>query len=184
MIFDDDERLIQKALDGHEKAWVKLVKRYEKRIYNYSLRMTGANDEAMDLVQEVFLAVFRNLPNYRGEGVFPAWLFRIANNRCIDFLRRRNTNPLANQSLTDMDTLKSNRMADEDLHREQGNREVLKLLSSLSHEQRQVVELKLFQNMTFDEIEGFTGLPANTAKTRFYAALQKLRSLMEVSYAV
>jgi len=184
MIFDDDETLIRKALDGHEKAWVKLVKRYEKRIYNYSLRMTGATDEAMDLVQEVFLAVFRNLPNYRGDGVFPAWLFRIASNRCTDFLRRRNTNPLANQSLTDMESIKSSKMAEEDLQRHQGNQEVLKLLSGLSREQRQVVELKLFQNMTFDEIEGYTGLSANTAKTRFYAALQKLRNLVEVPHAV
>ncbi|RLA05346.1 MAG: RNA polymerase subunit sigma-70 [Gammaproteobacteria bacterium] len=184
MLFDNDERLISKALDGSEKAWVKLVKRYEKRIYNYSLRMTGATDEAMDIVQEVFLAVFRNLPNYRGDGVFPAWLFRIASNRCTDYLRRKNTNPLENKSLTDTDTLRSNKMADEDLHRSQENRELLKLLSALSTEHRQVIELKLFQNMTFDEIEGYTGLSANTAKTRFYAALQKLRNLVEVPYAV
>ena len=184
MLFDDDEGLIHRALDGHEKAWVKLVKRYEKRIYNYSLRMTGATDEAMDLVQEVFLSVFRNLPNYRGDGVFAAWLFRIASNRCVDFLRRRNTNPLSNTSLTEADTLGSNKFADEDLKREQGNREVLKLLSMLSNEQRQVVELKLFQNMTFDEIEGFTGVSANTAKNRFYTALQKLRSQVEVSHAI
>lgn len=184
MIFDDDERLISKALDGNEKAWVKLVKRYEKRIYNYSLRMTGATDEAMDLVQEVFLSVFRNLPNYRGDGVFPAWLFRIANNRCIDFLRRRNTNPLAKQSLNDMDAITSSKMADEDLQRDQENKQVLKLLSKLTEEQRQVVEMKLFQSMTFDEIEGYTGLSANTAKTRFYSALLKLRNLVEVSHAV
>ena len=76
MLFDSDERLIAKALNGHETAWVKLVKRYEKRIYNHCLRMTGATDEAMDIVQEVFISVFRNLPNYRGDGVFPAWIFR------------------------------------------------------------------------------------------------------------
>jgi len=75
-------------------------------------------------------------------------------------------------------------MADEDLQRDQENREVLKLLSRLSSEQRQIVELKLFQNMTFDEIEGYTGLSANTAKTRFYSALQKLRNLVEVPHAV
>lgn len=184
MIFDDDERLIRKALNGHEKAWVKLVKRYEKRIYNYSLRMTGATDEAMDLVQEVFLAVFRNLPNYRGDGVFQAWLFRIASNRCTDFLRRRNTNPLAKQSETDTETLTSNKLADEDLYREQGNRQVLKLLSGLNDQQRQIIELKIFQNMTFDEIEGYTGLSSNTAKTRFYTALQKLRNQVEIPYAV
>ena len=184
MIFDDDEKLIRKALNGNEKAWVKLVKRYEKRIYNYSIRMTGATDEAMDLVQEVFLAVYRNLPNYRGDGVFAAWLFRIASNRCTDFLRRRNTNPLTNLTTMDTDSILSSRMADDDLQRDHGNREVIKLLSGLSQEQRQVVELKLFQNMTFDEIEGYTGLSANTAKTRFYAALQKLRNLVEVPHAV
>ncbi len=184
MIFDDDEKLIRKALAGQEKAWVKLVKRYEKRIYNYSLRMTGATDEAMDLVQEVFLAVFRNLPNYRGDGVFQAWLFRIASNRCTDFLRRRNTNPLAQTSATDTEILKSTQSAEEDVHRNQENRSVLEMLSSLSQEQRQVVELKLFQSMTFDEIEGFTGLSANTAKTRFYSALQNLRKTVEVPHAI
>ena len=147
MLFDDDERLIRRALDGQENAWVKLVKRYEKRIYNYSLRMTGATDDAMDLVQEVFLAVFRNLPNYRGDGVFPAWLFKIASNRCTDFLRRRNTNPLAKQSLTDTESLQSNRIADEDLQREQANRNVIKILAGLPNEQRLIIELKLFQNM-------------------------------------
>ena len=184
MIFENDEGLITKALSGNERAWVKLVKRYEKRIYNYSLRMTGATDEAMDLVQEVFLAVFRNLPYYRGDGVFPAWLFRIASNRCTDFLRRKNTNPLMSQSQLDTEVLLSSQVADEDIQREQGNRQVIKLLSGLTVEQRQIVELKLFQHLTFDEIEGYTGLSANTAKTRFYSALRKLRSLVEVAHAV
>ena len=94
MLQETDEKLITKALQGKERAWVKLVKRYEKRIYNYALRMTGATDEAMDLVQEIFISVYRNLPNYRGEGVFAAWLFRIASNRCTDFLRKRARNPL------------------------------------------------------------------------------------------
>ena len=61
---------------------------------------------------------------------------------------------------------------------------LIKVLRSLPDEQRQVVELKLFQNMTFDEIEGYTGLSANTAKTRFYSALKKLKQQVEISYAV
>ncbi|MFT5451270.1 MAG: RNA polymerase sigma-70 factor (ECF subfamily) [Enterobacterales bacterium] len=184
MIFENDERLISKALNGSERAWVKLVKRYEKRIYNYSLRMTGATDEAMDLVQEVFIAVFRNLPNYRGDGVFPAWLFRIVSNRSVDYLRRRNTNPLLGKYQSDTETLLSSRTADEDIQRDQGNKQVLKLLTTLPLEQRQIVEMKLFQHMTFDEIEGYTGVSASTAKTRFYTALKKLRNLVEVAHAI
>ena len=182
MFESSDEKLIGKALQGNERAWVSLVKRYEKRMYNYSLRMTGATDEAMDLVQEIFISVYRNLPNYRGEGVFAAWLFRIASNRCTDFLRKRSRSPL-HQYNDDVSELSSERMADEDLHRDQANRSVLKMMSSLSQEQRQVIELKLFQNMTFEEIEGYTGLSANTAKTRFYAALKKLKNDLELSYA-
>jgi len=184
MLFTRDEQLIRKALHGNENAWVKLVKRYEKRIYNYSLRMTGATDEAMDLVQEVFLSVYRNLPNYRGDGVFQAWLFKIASNRCTDFLRRRNNNPLANLITTDTETLHSTQSAEEEIQRLEGNKNIMKMLSSLSNEQCQIIELKLFQNMTFNEIEGFTGLSANTAKTRFYSALKSLKTTVEVSHAV
>ena len=184
MLFDSDERLIAKALNGHEPAWVKLVKRYEKRIYNHCLRMTGATDEAMDIVQEVFISVFRNLPNYRGDGVFPAWIFRIASNRCTDFLRRRNNNPLANSNEDETDSLRSSQIAEEDLHRSQSNRSIIKLLACLSLEQRQVVELKLFQNMTFDDIEHYTGLSANTAKTRFYTALKKMKDNPELAHAI
>lgn len=57
-----DEQLISMALDGSQRSWVKLVKRYENLVYNYCLRMTRNSSEAMDMMQEVFLAVYRNLP--------------------------------------------------------------------------------------------------------------------------
>lgn len=184
MIFDSDEKLIQKALHGNEAAWVKLVKRYESRLYNYCLRMTGATDEAMDIVQEIFISIFRNLPNYRGDGVFPAWLFRIASNRCTDYLRKQSRNPLNANDEHEAEQLESSSMLEEDLYRSQTNRSVMQLLQQLSHEQRQVVEMKCFQNMTFDEIEYYTGLSANTAKTRFYSALKKLKNVPEIAHAI
>ena len=75
-------------------------------------------------------------------------------------------------------------IAEEDLHRSQSNRSIIKLLACLSIEQRQVVELKLFQNMTFDDIEHYTGLSANTAKTRFYTALKKMKENPEIAHAI
>lgn len=184
MIFDSDEKLIQKALHGNEAAWIKLVKRYEKRLYNYCLRMTGATDEAMDIVQEIFISIFRNLPNYRGDGVFPAWLFRIASNRCTDFLRKQSRNPLQANDDYETENLKSSTKLEEDVYRSQSNRSVLVMMQSLTTEQRQVIELKCFQNMTFDEIEYYTGLSANTAKTRFYSALKKLKNVTEIAHAI
>ena len=84
-----DETLVARALAGSNGAWTKLVKRYEKRVYNYALRMVGHPDDALDLMQEVFVGVHRNLSSFRGDGAFPAWLFRIASFRCTDYLRRR-----------------------------------------------------------------------------------------------
>ncbi len=73
-----DEKLVARALAGSNNAWQKLVKRYERRVYNYALRMVGHPDDAADLMQEVFMGVYRNLPGFRGDGVFAACLFRIA----------------------------------------------------------------------------------------------------------
>ncbi len=67
-----DEQLVKKALAGSERAWFGLVKRYEKRLYNYSLRMTGSPDDAMDILQDVLMSVYRNLSTYRGDGAFAA----------------------------------------------------------------------------------------------------------------
>ena len=84
-----DEQLIEQALKGHKKAWFALIKRYESAIYQYGVRMTGNPHDAADLMQDIFIAVFRSLTNYRGEGSFKAWLFRIAHFRCIEFYRRK-----------------------------------------------------------------------------------------------
>ena len=86
-----DESLVARALAGSNSAWTKLVKRYEKRVYNYALRMVGHPDDAFDLMQEVFMGVHRNLAGFRGDAPFPGWLFRIASFRCTDYLPRIDT---------------------------------------------------------------------------------------------
>ena len=88
-----DEQLISQALEGSQRSWVKLVKRYENLVYNYCLRMTRNSSEAMDMMQEVFLAVYRNLPSYHGQNQFKGWLMRVTSNKTIDFLRHKERNP-------------------------------------------------------------------------------------------
>lgn len=179
----DDGDLIAKALGGSQRAWLSLVRRHEKRVYNLAYRMTGNRQDALDLMQEAFLAVYRNLPNYRAEGAFAAWLLRIVANRSVDFLRRRRGNPLHRAAEVDEELV-----ATDDSHRgvEQDSLRstLLRLLAQLSNEQRLVVELKFFQHLTFDEIAKQLGIPENTAKTRLYAALQKLRGHEELKHAL
>jgi RNA polymerase sigma-70 factor, ECF subfamily len=86
---DEDEALIAAALNGSAFAWEKLVKRFESRVYNLGLRLTGNPTDAMDLMQEVFLGVYRNLHRFRGDAKFSSWLFRIAHNKAVDMNRRK-----------------------------------------------------------------------------------------------
>ena len=155
---------------------------YEQQVYNQALRMTGNSTDAMDVMQDVFLAVYRNLPNYRAEGVFPAWLSRIAANRCLDFLRQRQRQP--ESSDIDLDSLSSSGGPEQALGSSQRNKAIMLLLGVLSAEQRLVVELKFFGQHTFEEIAQLLGISSNTAKTRLYAALDKLKSQKEVSHAI
>lgn len=175
-----DEQLVKKALQGNKQAWLNLIKRYEKPIYNYGMRMTSKNEDALDLMQEVFISVFRNLSNYRNEGSFKSWLFRIAHFRCIEFYRRKK--PM--QGLEDAPEIVSEELSVADsMHASQENQQLINAMQKLPLAQKAVVELKFFGHFTFDEIAQQTGMSANTAKSRLYGALEKLKTLMEVDYA-
>ncbi len=185
MLFNvSDQQLIDKALDGSQRAWVKLVSRYEGKIYNYCLRMTGAESEAMDLMQEVFLAVYRNLPNFRDHSKLTTWLFRIAANKSTDWLRAKHRIPSLNAEEIDDDSRLSNQTPHNDYHQMQSNQQITQSLAKLTDEQRLVVELKFFQQFTFEEIAMQTGTSTNTVKTRLYAALKHMKGHMEVQHVV
>lgn len=145
-------------------------------MYNYALRMSGNSDDALDIMQDVLLSVYRNLKNYRGEGEFPAWLFRIASFRCIDYFRRRQFHASAEEM--ELFDESQERQPELNLATVQSSRDMTRLMERLPLDQRQVVELKYFQNFTFDEIGGQLGISTNTAKTRLYAALGKMKKHM------
>ena len=139
--------------------------------------MVGHPDDAFDLMQEVFLGVYRNLPGYRGDGAFPAWLFRIAAFRCTDYLRRRRFHDEFDETAADGDTSQAPDQAAMATHT---NQQIAAALATLSADQRHVVELKFFQHFTFDDIGEQLGISPNTAKTRLYSALRKLKQHEEL----
>lgn len=181
-----DESLIAHALDGSQRSWVKLVRRYESLVYGYCLRMTGNGSDAMDLMQEVFLSVYRHLPSYRGDGGFKAWMMRIATNKSIDFLRQKRRSPVSREEDGELE----GREAPESFNphcayeRAGSNREIMRVLQELPPEQRLVVELKFFGHFTFEEIGYQTGVSVNTVKSRLYTALQKLKDKLEEQHVL
>ena len=184
-LVNEDEALIAAALNGSAYAWEKLVKRYETQIFNYSVRLTGNSSDAMDLMQEVFLGVYRNLHRFRGDAKFSSWIFRIAHNKAVDMNRRRRL--LSNQLRINDDEFDifdilpgdTGNEPDEKLGTQQQNGKITRMLARLSLEQRLVVEFKVFQSLTFDEIAVMQDISANTVKTRFYTALKKLKAVSE-----
>lgn len=181
-----DSTLIRRALDGSQRSWVKLVQRHERMVYNYCLRLTRNSGDAMDLLQEVFLAVYRHLPSFQGQDdqQFRAWLMRIAVNKTMDLLRQRQRSP---RLVTDESAAEAllecaapaAHDPDQTYAQTTTNAAIRGLLASLPPEQCIVVELKFFQHFTFAEISRQTGVPVNTVKSRLYAALQKLKERLE-----
>jgi RNA polymerase sigma-70 factor (ECF subfamily) len=185
-LIDEDQALIAAALKGSAYAWEKLVKRYESKIYNHGLRLTGNSSDAMDLMQEVFLGVYRNLHRFRGDAKFSSWIFRIAHNKAVDMNRRKRlmTSPPRFSTEDEGDEFekfpgKTDFEPENRLGNTEQNARVLKMLSELSSDQRSIVELKIFQSLTFDEIAELQDISVNTAKTRFYSALKKLKVVSE-----
>lgn len=188
---DDDEALIAAALNGSAYGWEKLVRRYESKIYNYGLRLTGNTTDAMDLMQEVFMGVYRNLHRFRGDAKFSSWIFRIAHNKAVDMNRRRALLQGKSLSFDDTEGLEfqftdhdTSAEPDSRLIKGQQNHEIQKLLQILPIEQRLVIELKIFQSQTFEQIAEMQEISENTAKTRFYSALKKLKAIMEESHVL
>lgn len=180
---DEDWALVSAAQEGSGSAWAALVARYESRIYNQALRLTGNPSDAVDLVQEVLLGVYRNLKRFRGDAKFSTWVFRIVHNKSVDLLRRSAHATGASDSEDIIASLPAGESCEPDaqLTSTQRNARIQAMLAALPVEQRLVVELKVFQSLTFEEIAELQGISDNTAKTRFYSALKRLQKLISVS---
>lgn len=176
-----DEALIKKALKGHKSAWISLVKRYEQNLYNYCLRMVSNADDALDLMQDIFIAAFRSLSSFRGDSSFKGWLFKIAHYRCIEYYRRKRVT----QSLDDLPEAEQqidDNCPSELMVGQQQSAALVTAMQSLPFEQRVVVEMKFFQQFTFEDIAKQLGISSNTVKSRLYSALDKLKHSLEAIY--
>ncbi len=169
-----DEKLIAQALKGNKSAWVTLVKRYEKGLYNYALRMVNNQADAMDLMQDVFVAVFRNLQTFRGDSPFKGWLFKIAHYRCMEFYRRKR--PMSSlDGVPEQEDENQGGCAEQEIFSKQQSSVLVTAMKSLPVKQKLVVELKFFQQCTFEDIANQLGISTNTAKSQLYSALDKLK---------
>lgn len=179
MFFQSEKGLIKKAQQGDKRAWLTLVKQYEKPIYHSCLRMVSNPDDALEIMQESFMSIYRSLDKYRFESSFKTWAIAITNRRCVEFYRARKVLDEEQQEMLIAES-KTPEPADFMVFMVEQNKQVLKLLNDLPWVQKEVVELKFFQHFTFDQIAEQLGVSTNTVKSRLYSALSKLRQDLEV----
>jgi RNA polymerase sigma-70 factor (ECF subfamily) len=165
---------------GDALAFNRLVLKWESRVYNLALRMLQHPDEAAEATQEVFLSAYKSIRRFRRNAKFSTWLYRIALNHCISRARRRPQGAHFSlddglEGATQADRLRAPDSQEGELLRAENRQRVRSAMAFLPPEQRAVVELKFFQEMTFDDIAAVLEVPLSTIKSRLYAALDSLR---------
>ena len=176
-----DIELVKLAQKGEGRAFDILVERYQMKVTHLVYRYVKDTDIALDLVQDIFLKIFKNLVRFKGESKFSSWLFRVAVNDCIDYLRKvkvRKEQSLDHYQDSGFDVADEHRdlKVAEVLELKQERRRVRQALEGLPDKQKAVVVMKVYEEMTFDDISEILQEPVSTVKSRLYKALNTLGS--------
>jgi RNA polymerase sigma-70 factor (ECF subfamily) len=171
----EDTDLIRQAVAGSVESYNLLVSRWEKRVYNYLLRISGNREDALDLAQDVFLKAYQNLRKLDDPQRFAPWLYRIAHNEAYSLLRKRRPDADVDSvppEATDTGiTVGGSAVFPIEL-----SLAVSSALGRLSAEQREAVVLKIYQGFKFEEMAEILDCPASTVKSRLYTALELLKA--------
>jgi RNA polymerase sigma-70 factor, ECF subfamily len=180
----DDRSLVARILGGDRDRFAELVSRYERRVVNYVYRITHRYEDAHDLTQEIFVKVFLALDRYDPKYQFSTWLFRIAQNSAIDALRKRTVMevPLARPS--DDEQPKEREFADDGispyraLKNKQLSAAIDKAVGRLPSDYRELIQLRHFAELSYEEIASMKKLPLGTVKNKLFRARNLLKDAL------
>ena len=180
----DDATLVQDYINGNERALEMLIKRHKLKIYNFIYSKVFDRDTTEDIFQETFIKVIKTLKRgvYNEEGKFLPWIMRIAHNLVIDFFRKNNRIPTFDNS-DEFDIFQligdGNPSAEKVMINEQVVEDLQNLIVQLPEDQRDVLNMRLYKDMSFKEIAESTGVSINTALGRMRYAIINLRKIIE-----
>ena len=170
----EDADLIRQAARGGVEAYNLLVSRWDKRVYNYLLRITANREDALDLTQDVFLKAYQNLRKLDDPGRFAPWLYRIAHNEAYSMFRKRRPEADVDEIVPEATdagiTVGGSAVFPIEL-----SLAVASALGRLSPDQREAIVLKIYQGFKFEEMAEILACPVSTVKSRLYTALELLK---------
>ena len=172
----NDLLLVELAKNGNEKAFSSLLNRYRDSIYFMLLKMVNNASDAEDLTIEAFGKAFRSLDSFTPDFAFSTWLFKIATNNCIDFIRKKQISPTPiNQLQDDLENLTINIQSDlpdpeETLINDQKIAVLRDIVNQLKPRYRNLIELRYYKEYSYEEIASELNLPIGTVKAQLYRA--------------
>jgi len=171
-----DLKVIDRALHGDSKAYAELLTRYRDSVYYVLLRMVNNPSDAEDLTIEAFGKAFHNLSKYVPSHAFSTWLFRIATNNCIDFMRKKSQSPRPfDQDEGEEDEMEATvasdmRAPDEVMMDRETAASLNRIVKSLKPRYRRLIELRYFEDYSYEDIATELSLPIGTVKARLFRA--------------
>ncbi len=180
-----DMELVEKALQGDQQAYSRLMSRYRDAIYYILLKMVNNPTDAEDLTIEAFGKAFRNLNQYTPTFAFSTWLFKIATNNCIDFIRKRRALTISiDQDSTDKDTLsptiqEESPDPEEQMIKNQKAKLMRDVVNQLKPRYKDLIILRYFKEYSYEEIANELDLPLGTVKAQLFRAKELLYSIMK-----
>ncbi len=182
-----DYKLVKLAIAGDEKAYAELLDRYKDAIYYMLLKMVNNKSDAEDLTIEAFGKAFKNIAQYTPNYAFSTWLFKIATNNCIDFIRKKKANVVSLDQTTDeQETIGTPLQADtpdpeEDMIKNQRMALMRDVVEKLKPRYRTLVELRYFKEYSYEEIATELDLPIGTVKAQLFRARELLFNILKSS---
>ncbi|MFW5850600.1 MAG: RNA polymerase sigma factor [Bacteroidota bacterium] len=180
--------LVEAALEGDQQAYSSLMKKYRDTIFYMMLKMVKNQNDADDLTIEAFGKAFKNLSQYTSDYAFSTWLFRIASNNCIDFLRKRKAITVSIDQTSESDEYDSSVSIEatdlnpeEKLIKSQNKEEILEIVKQLKPRYRELIELRYFKEYAYEEIAQHMDLPLGTVKAQLFRARELLTNTISKS---
>lgn len=171
-----DAALVTKSIDGNERAFRRLVERYNSIVYSVVRGILGNRNDVEDAVQEVFIKIYRGLPSYRGDAKLSTWIYRIARNHALN-VRARPCHP--QYPIEDAyGVAASGAGPDETFRRAEMRRDVEELLARLEERYRIALELRYMADKSYTEIAEIMDLPVGTVKTYIHRGKLSLKRML------
>ena len=179
----EDREISERVLGGDNNAFGLLVEKYQTKVYNLALRMSGNEDDAFDLSQEAFLRAWRSLSSFQFESAFSTWLFRLSSNICLDFLRAQKRRASVSLTLTNeedeeiqLDVPDPGKTPEEAALAAEDRVLLEAALNSLPADQRQIITLRAIDDLSYTEIAEILQIQEGTVKSRLSRARTALRN--------